>query len=217
MNSCLRFKASFSAPIAQVARSRPNCVCRSEPRAERSAEYDPRPLHPTSGHLLPIRTGGQGGFGRHFCRSDDGPEARPAQPWLTWPGLLLLVFLCGCQSTGEPLLVDMTPQQIVFRHAETAFAVALDAANEEDRRALEQFQHTIPNASNRKDLQVAWTAVPRLAAHGTDFLESRVFERAARDADWPIDAQPVDERLVYVEAVRMAIESFLAGEDEEDR
>jgi hypothetical protein len=179
-------------------------------------------LSPKASFVAPGARGARSDEILHGRRSDRHcripvPEAQAAPSWKAWPGLLLLVLLCACQSTGEPLLVDLTPQRIVFRHAETAFAVALDAANDEDRLAMEQFRRTVATASNREDLRTAWIVVPTLAAHGTDFLETRVFARAARDADWPMDAQPVDEKLVYVEAVRMAIESFLAGEEEEDR
>ena len=135
--------------------------------------------------------------------------------WSPLSLLLLVLLICACRSPVEPIVPDMTAQRIVFRYAETAFAVAFDTSEQADRTALEQFRQTTASASSRTDLQRAWVAIPTLAAQGADFLETRVFARAARDADWPSAGPPDDEKSVYVDAVRMAAKSFLAEEPED--
>jgi len=174
-----------------------------------------RALHPAP-HPRPLRSVLQtGGLKRNQARQIGIGRGEPARSWLAGsPVSLLLVLLlfCACRSPVEPIVPEMTAQRIVFRYAQTAFAVAFDAANKEDRNALEQFWQTTAAASNRTDLRDAWVAIPTLAAQGTDFLATRVFARAARDADWPSAGPPDDEQSVYVDAVRMAVERFLAQE-----
>lgn len=137
------------------------------------------------------------------------PRSGPIHRWVVGSHLFLLVFLCACCSTRESLQVDMTAQKIVQRHAEAAFEVEFDAEVAADRNALKEYEDKIASAQNRGDLEEAWVAIPALKARGVDFLQKQIFDRAARDGDWPSEAPPTDERAVYVDGVRMAIDSFL--------
>jgi hypothetical protein len=174
----------------------------------------PGPIAPAPARItqLPVLPCGDSCNPTHPRRLAPIPVARLR---IAWSGLLLLVLLSACRSTGEPLVPDMTQQRIVFRHAESAFAVAFDASSESDRAALAQFSEAITGAMTRMELRDAWATIPDLRAQGVDFLESRIFARAARDGDWPTGEPPVDESWVYVEPVRMAIERFLTGEPED--
>jgi hypothetical protein len=129
--------------------------------------------------------------------------------------VFLLLFLCSSCSTTRPLVAEMDAQKIVFRHAETAFEVEFDTEKPSERAALTTFRTAIVNASSRADLQNAWTSIPALQARGADFLDARIFARAARDGDWPTGPPPNDEKTVYVDAVRQAIDSVL-GQEQED-
>jgi hypothetical protein len=156
------------------------------------------------------------GPGRGKFRAPDAPWSRRLHPWAYLALTLWLAVICSCSSTGEPKLVDMSAQKIVLLHAEAALEVEFDATAEVDRNALAEFHETIATARYRIELQNAWTAVPALAARGADFLETRIFARAARDGDWPSGAPPDDEKRVYVDPVRLAIEKFLAESEEDE-
>lgn len=143
------------------------------------------------------------------------PRSGPLPRWFVGSAhLLLLVLLCSCSSTHEPQQLDMTAQKVVLRHAEAALEVEFDAEATADRNALTEYRDKTASAQTRADLQEAWMAIPALEEHGTDFLQERIFDRAARDGDWPSGAPPTDERVVYVGGVRMAIDSFLAEKPE---
>ena len=139
----------------------------------------------------------------------ESSQGRRPHCWVVGSQLLVLVFFCSCSSTRESLQLDMTAQKIVLRHAEAAFEVAFDATASKDRGALSQYEGKVESARSRADLEEAWVEIPDLKAHGADFLQKQIFDRAARDGDWPSGAPPADEKVVYVDAVRTAIDVFL--------
>jgi hypothetical protein len=156
------------------------------------------------------------GPGRGKSKVPLTPRSGRLHPWTYCALTLWLALICSCSSTGEPKLVDMSARKVVLIHAEAAFEVEFDATAEVDRNALAEFHERIATARNRIELQNAWTSIPELAARGADFLETRIFARAARDGDWPSGAPPGDEKLVYVDAVRLALERFLGASEEDE-
>lgn len=137
------------------------------------------------------------------------PRSRPLHRWVVGSQVLLLLFLCSC-ATGRKLLpTDMTAQKVVQRYAEAAFEVVFDDTASKDRGALKQYKAKIESARNRVELEGAWVAIPELKAHGADFLQKQIFDRAARDGDWPSGGPAANEKVVYVDAVRAAIDVFL--------
>ena len=71
-----------------------------------------------------------------------------------------------------------------------------------DRQALTRFLVATEGAETIADLMRAWAAIPDLAEEHPDFLEARIFSRAARDGDWPGSDPPLNQKVVFVDGVR---------------
>ncbi len=132
--------------------------------------------------------------------------------WITTSWIVFIAFVCVSCPKGKPFPASMTAQKIVIRHAEIAFDVWFDGESDEDRKALNQFFEATKDAETKADLTRAWAAIPKLATEHPDFLNKRIFSKAIRDGDWPGSDPPLDQKEVFVNGVRQALNKFLEPE-----
>jgi hypothetical protein len=97
----------------------------------------------------------------------------------------------------------------VSRHAKSAFDVWFDQESDQDKEALNRFYAATEDAQTKVDLTRAWAAIPELVTEHPDFLEKRIFSKAAGDGDWPGSEPPLDQKGVFVDSVRQALKKFL--------
>lgn len=129
--------------------------------------------------------------------------------WITPAWILFITFVCASCATEKPYEPQVTAQEVVFRHAESAFEVWFDRKSDKDRTALNRFFVATEGAETRTDLTRAWAAIPDLAKEHPDFLDQRIFSPAARDGDWPGSDPPLNQKVVFVDGVRQALMEFL--------
>lgn len=134
--------------------------------------------------------------------------------WITAACMVFIAFVLASCPKGKPFGPLMIAQEIVFRHAEGAFGVGFDWKSAEDSNALNRFFEATKDARTKVDLERAWAAIPELAAKHPDFLEKKIFSKAADDGDWPGSDSPLDQKVVFVDGVRQALKMFLEMEGE---
>lgn len=140
------------------------------------------------------------------------PQIRSAgdfHRWVTAASIMFIAFVCVSCPKAKPFEPSMTAQEVVVRHAEGAFDVWFDRKSAEDTNALRQFLAATKDARTKADLTRVWAAIPGLATTYPDFLEKRIFSKAARDGDWPGPDPPLDQKVVFVDGVRQALKTFL--------
>ena len=76
---------------------------------------------------------------------------------------------------------------------------------------MQSFATRIATASNRQDLTLAWNQIPGLAAKGATFMQDHVFAKSTAEAKWPPNQTPEQLEPAFVQGVRTAVTSFLAG------
>ena len=130
--------------------------------------------------------------------------------WITAACMVFIAFVCAsCATTGRPFDASITAQGIVSRHAESAFDVWFDQELAKDREVLNRFFEATKDAQTKADLTRAWQAIRELDTEHPDFLEKRIFSKAAGDGDWPGSDPPLDQKEVFVNGVRQALNKFL--------
>ncbi len=132
--------------------------------------------------------------------------------WIAAAWIVLIAFVCTSCAKGRPFDASMTAQGIVSRHAESAFDVWFDQELAKDREVLNRFFETTKDAQTKADLTRAWAAIPELNTAHPDFLEKRIFSKAAGDGDWPGSDPPLNQKEVFVNGVRQALKKFLEPE-----
>ncbi len=129
--------------------------------------------------------------------------------WIAAAWIVLIAFVCTSCAKGRPFDASMTAQGIVSRHAESAFDVWFDQELAKDREVLNRFFETTKDAQTKADLTRAWAAIPELNTAHPNFLEKRIFSKAAGDGDWPGSDPPLNQKEVFVNGVRQALKKFL--------
>ncbi len=129
--------------------------------------------------------------------------------WIAAAWIVLIAFVCTSCAKGKPFDASMTAQGIVSRHAKSAFDVWFDQESDQDKEALNRFYTATEDAQTKVDLTRAWAAIPELVTEHPDFLEKRIFSKAAGDGDWPGSEPPLDQKGVFVDSVRQALKKFL--------
>jgi hypothetical protein len=129
--------------------------------------------------------------------------------WIAAPLIVFIAFVCASCPKGKPFPDSMNAQKIVFRHAESAFDVGFDQGSNKDREALNRFFEATDDAERKADLTRAWAAIPELNTARPDFLEKKIFSKAVRDGDWPGPDPPLNQKVVFVDGVRLALKKFL--------
>ncbi len=145
------------------------------------------------------------------------PKIRSEGDFRRWKTAACMVFIasvCVSCPKGKPFVPAITPQGIVSGYAQSAFDTWFDRKSTEDREALKRFFETTKHAETKADLTRAWAAIPELATEGhRNFLQEKIFDRAARDGDWPGSNPPLNQKAVYVDGVRQALNEFLETEE----
>jgi hypothetical protein len=140
------------------------------------------------------------------------PEIRSEGNFHRWTAaawLVLIAFVCVSCPKGRPFPDSIAAQEIVSRHAESAFEVGFNRDSEEDWKALNRFFEASEGAELKADLERAWAAITELREDHPDFLEKHIFSKAIRDGDWPGSDSPLDQKEVFVNGVRQALIKFL--------
>jgi hypothetical protein len=140
------------------------------------------------------------------------PEIRSEgnfQRWIAATWLVLIAFVCVSCPKGRPFPDSIAAQEIVSRHADSAFDVWFDRESEEDRKALNRFFEATEGAETKADLEQAWAAIPELREDHPNFLEKHIFSKAISDGDWPGSDPPLDQKEVFVNRVRQALIKYL--------
>lgn len=122
--------------------------------------------------------------------------------------LLVISVLNACAGRALPPQTA-TPAEIVVQNASDAFATFLDPIA--DRASMQSFATSIATATSRQDLTLAWNQVPSLATKGTSFLQDHVFSKSIAEAKWPRDKTPEQMEPSFVQGMRTAVATFLAG------